>query len=45
MFAEDLIHEVHRKMLTHSTDPKLLLQKLETMQIPNQDEWFKVIKK
>jgi uncharacterized protein (TIGR00730 family) len=45
MFAEDLIHEVHRKMLTYSTDPKLLLENLETMQIPNQDEWFKVIKK
>lgn len=45
MQSEGLIHEVHSKMLVQADDPKTLLNKLKTLEFPNQDEWFKVIKK
>ena len=45
MQSEGLIHEVHSKMFVQSDNPKTLLEKLKTLEIPNQDEWFKVIKK
>ena len=45
MQKEGLIHEVHSKMLVQSNDPKTLLNKLRNLKLPNQDEWFKVIKK
>lgn len=45
MQNEGLIHEVHSKMLVQSDDPKTLLEKLKTLEIPNQDRWLKVIKK
>ena len=32
-------------MLVQADDPKTLLNKLKTLELPNQDEWFKVIKK
>lgn len=45
MQNEGLIHEVHSKMLVQADDPKTLLNKLRNLKLPNQDEWFKVIKK
>jgi hypothetical protein len=45
MQNEGLIHEVHSKMLVQADDPKTLLNKLKNLELPNQDEWFKVIKK
>lgn len=45
MQNEGLIHEVHSKMLIQADDPKTLLEKLKTLELPNQDRWLKVIKK
>lgn len=45
MQNESLIHEVHSKMLIQADDPKTLLEKLKTLELPNQDRWLKVIKK
>ncbi|MBO7200492.1 MAG: TIGR00730 family Rossman fold protein [Bacteroidales bacterium] len=45
MQNENLIHEVHSKMLVQAPDSKTLLDKLKNLELPNQDEWFKVIKK
>lgn len=45
MQAEGLIHEVHSKMLIQSDSPKELLEMLKIIELPNQDEWLKVIKK
>lgn len=45
MQNEGLIHEVHSKMLVQADDPKTLLEKLKTLELPNQDRWLKVIKK
>ena len=43
MQNENLIHEVHSKMLVQAPDSKTLLDKLKNLELPNQDEWFKVI--
>ncbi len=45
MHQEELIHEVHRNMIVAADTPHKLLEQLEQLEMPNQDQWFKVIKK